>query len=1079
MSSNSSNSSGPKVDDVQDAGPKSDAAAIGESEERLRLALDAGRIGTWEWNIATNKVFWSPGLEAIHGLPRGSFDGTFSAYQNDIHPDDRERVLKAIRATLVDGLEHLIEYRIVVPSGTVKWVEGRGRLFRDKAGRPGRMVGVCMDVTARKLAEEQSLSSEAQLASEANALKRLNDASSRLWRHHDLKAGLKEILATTIELLGADQGNIQLLDGRRVLRIEAQRGFDSAFLEFFREVSTADNSACARVLRSGERVIIEDVENDPAYEPYRQAAREAGYRSVQSTPLVSRDGTELGVLSIHFRSPHRPGEQALRRLDLFVRQAADFIERCKLEDALQSAAKQQKAVATLGEMALRAPPLQRLFDDATRLVAETLNLEYCKVLECLEGNDQLLLRSGVGWKKGLAGRATVSAGLQSEAWYTLLSDQPVVVEDLREETRFTGQTLLHEHGVVSGMSCIIRGDEVRPWGVLGTHTTRRVNFTGDDVNFLSAVANILGDAIRRERSVVALRESERQLRHLAETIPQLAWYAKPDGYITWYNSRWYEYTGTTPDQMEGWGWQRVHDPVVLPKVLERWKESLATGEPFDMVFPLRRGDGVFRPFLTRVMPLKDRAGRVVQWFGTNTDISEQQAMQEALRQSEQRFAHFMEQLPGLAWIKNGEGRYVYANGAAQKVFGSPEEQLYGRTDFEIFPEDTAARFAQNDQRALATPGGLQTIETLAQGDGILHYSLVSKFPLNGPDGQRLVGGIAIDVTERKQAEDALRASEERFRSMANTTPAIIWMADGKGGITFHNNRWLEYTGFEPHETTDDWVRSVVHPDDLERLNAERERAIKEGSDIEIEVRYRSKAGDYRWFLTRATPVRGDDGKAKEWYGSSTDIHEIKLAEERQKLMMDELNHRVKNTLAVVNSIASQTLRATHDPAAFAQAFSARIHALAVAHSLLTKAQWKGAAITDIVSAAVAPFASEGNNRVLVMEGPWLFINPNVAVTLSLVLHELATNASKHGALSSSAGTVAISWQQTGGSAPNLKLTWLERGGPVVEPPTRRGFGSRLIESSADQFGGEISLAYTPRGVECRLLMPMAINVVDT
>jgi two-component system CheB/CheR fusion protein len=129
----------------------------------------------------------------------------------------------------------------------------------------------------------------------------------------------------------------------------------------------------------------------------------------------------------------------------------------------------------------------------------------------------------------------------------------------------------------------------------------------------------------------ALRESEARFRTMANAIPQLAWMANPDGYIAWYNQRWYEYTGTTAEQMEGWGWQRVHDPGELPRVLERWKRSLASGEPFDMVFPLRGADGVFRPFLTRVLPLKDADGRVVQWFGTNTDISERMKAEEALR----------------------------------------------------------------------------------------------------------------------------------------------------------------------------------------------------------------------------------------------------------------------------------------------------------------------------------------------------------------------------------------------------------------------------------------------------------------
>ncbi len=119
---------------------------------------------------------------------------------------------------------------------------------------------------------------------------------------------------------------------------------------------------------------------------------------------------------------------------------------------------------------------------------------------------------------------------------------------------------------------------------------------------------------------------------MADAMSQLAWMANPDGFITWYNRRWYEYTGTTPKQMEGWGWQSVHDPKLLPKVLERWKASIATGEPFDMEFPLKGVDGKFRPFLTRGVPFKDSEGRVLRWFGTNTDISEARELEAHKRE---------------------------------------------------------------------------------------------------------------------------------------------------------------------------------------------------------------------------------------------------------------------------------------------------------------------------------------------------------------------------------------------------------------------------------------------------------------
>lgn len=158
--------------------------------------------------------------------------------------------------------------------------------------------------------------------------------------------------------------------------------------------------------------------------------------------------------------------------------------------------------------------------------------------------------------------------------------------------------------------------------------------------FLQHLA-ITYDITDRKRFDAVLRESEEKLRLLANTIPQLAWMAKPDGHIFWYNNRWYEYTGTTPEQMEGWGWQSVHDPETLPHVMVHWQRSLSNGEPFDMVFPLRAANGEYRHFLTRINPLKDASGRILYWFGTNTDVSEIKRMEAALRDADRRKDEFL------------------------------------------------------------------------------------------------------------------------------------------------------------------------------------------------------------------------------------------------------------------------------------------------------------------------------------------------------------------------------------------------------------------------------------------------------
>src|ERR1700691_5128604 len=203
----------------------------------------------------------------------------------------------------------------------------------------GNVVGaskVARDISAQKAAEQALRESDRRLAGEADALARLVEWSTRLWRSSDLNDGLHEILIAVTGLLGAEKGNIQLLDPKgETLSIAVQQGFEQDFLDFFREVSAADNSACGRALRSGERIVIEDVETDDPFEPFRAVARAANFRSVVSAPLLRADGTPLGMVSTHFRIVHRPTDQELRRLDLYLRQAADFIQRCKLEQILQ------------------------------------------------------------------------------------------------------------------------------------------------------------------------------------------------------------------------------------------------------------------------------------------------------------------------------------------------------------------------------------------------------------------------------------------------------------------------------------------------------------------------------------------------------------------------------------------------------------------------------------------------------------------------------------------------------------------------------------------------------------------------
>jgi two-component sensor histidine kinase len=235
-------------------------------------------------------------------------------------------------------------------------------------------------------------------------------------------------------------------------------------------------------------------------------------------------------------------------------------------------------------------------------------------------------------------------------------------------------------------------------------------------------------------------------------------------------------------------------------------------------------------------------------------------------------------------------------------------------------------------------------------------------------------------------------------------------------------------------------------------------ATGEPYDIEHRVRYRD--GSYRWARSRAFPRRNEAGEICLWYGATEDINERKAAEEHQRLLINELNHRVKNTLATVQAIAFQTLKGDIPLEEGRARFEARLLALSRAHNLLTDQNWQGASMERVVSDSTEYLA--GDRFAIGGESIWLA--PRAALALALALHELSTNAAKYGSLSKEIGRVSISWCVNGDS---LRVEWKERDGPPVVEPTRRGFGSRLIERGLEaDLGGTARLHFEPDGLRC-------------
>ena len=345
--------------------------------------------------------------------------------------------------------------------------------------------------------------------------------------------------------------------------------------------------------------------------------------------------------------------------------------------------------------------------------------------------------------------------------------------------------------------------------------------------------------------------------------------------------------------------------------------------------------------------------------------------------------------------------------------------------------------------------------------------------LVGLAAQAAVAVESVRVQDAARAELAQRRdTEARLKFALDSGRLGSWELDVETRAYLASDICKANYGRRPDETFgfDDLLTSV-HPSDQPRMTAAIEDAIRHGSDYDIEYRVRTPDGDTRWVQVRGRAAQtADHGGARRMAGVSLDVTERKRAEARQRLLVNELNHRVKNTLVSVQSIASQTLRTTATPELFRQAFEGRIMALSHTHDLLTRQNWEGASLREVFDFEFEAFAAR--ERITFDYVRDLQLSPKAAVALGMAVHELGTNALKYGALSAPGGGVQVTWNLDQDDAETLRLTWREHDGPPVAPPTRRGFGARLLEKGlAGELSATVDLAYDRTGLMCTMRLP--------
>jgi PAS domain S-box-containing protein len=340
------------------------------------------------------------------------------------------------------------------------------------------------------------------------------------------------------------------------------------------------------------------------------------------------------------------------------------------------------------------------------------------------------------------------------------------------------------------------------------------------------------------------------------------------------------------------------------------------------------------------------------------------------------------------------------------------------------------------------------------------------------------------MTRKSEEQEAAEGEVEEIRQeggpfvvAAEETrmPMVFMDAKASGNpIIFANDSFLRLTGYERDEVLGHSFNFLMAQGTDPKALALVEAAFHASDDHTSEVRYRRKDGTEFWAALFISPVRNESGDIFEHFASFIDLTRHKEEQAQSRMLIDELNHRVKNTLTTVQSIVSQGLRNSSDPAEIREAVESRLFALSRSHDLLTRENWESAGLLDIVNAALEPFGvANGRSERFEVKGSNIRFPPKAALALGIAFHELATNAVKYGAFSGETGCVRVGWTvEPSPGGDRLILGWTEEGGPPVTPPSKKGFGSRVIERGlAHELEGVTRLDYRPDGVVCTINIP--------
>ncbi len=565
-----------------------------------------------------------------------------------------------------------------------------------------------------------------------------------------------------------------------------------------------------------------------------------------------------------------------------------------------------------------------------------------------------------------------------------------------------------------------------------------------------------------------IRESERLFRAIGGSAPAIVWMDDTEGRCIYLNRSWCDFTGLSEAEGLGEGWSNAVHSDDRATFRNGFLTAVAKREPYRSEYRMRRHDGEWRWVIDTSTPIFGADGAYQGHLGSVIDITDRKRMEAVLSENEEMLRLAVEATELGLWdfdIASGE---LIWNQRLKELYGmAPDAEItYEVYRQAIHPEDREQ--VTGAYQAALDPAGAGRFgfehRTVSPLDGRVRWvQAAGRVIFSGSTPVRVIGTVR-DVTERRNAEAALRASEARYRQIVEVSLQGIW-AHRDGRIIFANAQAARMFGAA---SADDLVGKPVlelaHPDERPRA-AERMRQLLERREAVPLTEMRFLGPEGRTIVLEVQAVPFEDGGKPAILAVGRDITERKSTEERQAFLMAELDHRVRNSLASIQSMALLTGRTAATKEEYAEKLQGRIAAMARAHGLLTREHWDGADLADIVQVALQAFG-----EAVVIDGKANCpLRARDALNLALVLHELATNAAKYGALSAPGGKVDVRWDIAGeGDERRVHFLWQERGGPPVHAPSRQGFGTRLIQGTLPK----VELQYEPAGLRCAIKLKL-------